>query len=280
MLFATSLHKRISYKSIKIYLAAIQYTTTIMGVSIRLTEMHRLYYTLLGIRRLQGSTFSRPPRSPFTLSLMNRFHSRLHIYHSYQDTQMLKAASLIAFFGLLRASEYLTSNSNYFTNDTLLVTDIQFANNFNYVTIHIKQSKTDPFRQGCYIKVWANHGSSCPVRNLRIYLLQNNHIGPLFQFNNRSYLTRATFSKIIQLCLPNTNLNTHSFRIGGASAAHEAGVPDTTIQTLGRWASNAFRLYLRIPDNTIQEAQHKMSCIKQSKPWYPREEQREGGDQD
>ena len=189
---------------------------------------------------------------------------------------MLKSASLLAFFGLLRASEYLSKNSRHFDpEDTLLFHDIQFNNIFSHVTIHIKKSKTDPFRHGCYIKVWAVNSHYCPVQTLRLYYTQNMFEGPLFQFQNGSYLTRRTFSDIIQLCLPQTYLNTHSFRIGGASAAFTAGIPETTIQTLGRWASNAYRLYLRIPNNTIREAQSRMSRVLQSNPWHPPREDKD-----
>ena len=46
-----------------------------------------------------------------------------------------------------------------------------------------------------------------------------------------------------------TDLNTHSFRIGGASAAAAGGLTDSEIRTLGRWSSDAFRVYVRYKDN-------------------------------
>ena len=39
----------------------------------------------------------------------------------------------------------------------------------------------------------------------------------------------------------------HSFRIGAATAAAMAGLEESTIRTLGRWNSDAFMLYIRIP---------------------------------
>ena len=164
---------------------------------------------------------------------------------------MLKAASLIAFFGLLRASEYLASHQTHFDpSATLLVKDISFSKNHSHIIVHIKKSKTDPFRVGCNISIWANNGRRCPVTALRWYQLQYPHTGPVFTFRDGSYLTRHQFSQIIQQCIPNINLNTHSFRIGGASTAYAAGVPETTIQTLGRWSSDAYRLYIRCPERS------------------------------
>ena len=39
----------------------------------------------------------------------------------------------------------------------------------------------------------------------------------------------------------------HSFRIGAATAAAQAGIEDSVIQSLGRWNSNAFLRYIRTP---------------------------------
>ena len=90
--------------------------------------------------------------------------------------------------------------------------------------------------------------------------------GPLFSLSNGSLLSRRRLSGYLQAALPSLNLNTHSFRIGGASAAAAMGIPDSTIQILGRWASNAYRTYLRLPNSTIQHACVQMA---QSSP-HPR----------
>ena len=42
----------------------------------------------------------------------------------------------------------------------------------------------------------------------------------------------------------------HSFRIGAASLAADAGMSDAQIRALGRWQSNAFHKYIRIPSIT------------------------------
>ena len=66
------------------------------------------------------------------------------------------------------------------------------------------------------------------------------------------------------------NIFTHSFRIGGTIAAAAAGIPDSTIQILGRWTSNAFRTYLRFSDDTIKNLGDRISLADDSQTvWQP-----------
>ena len=39
--------------------------------------------------------------------------------------------------------------------------------------------------------------------------------------------------------------NTHSFRIGAATSAIQANIPDIHVQMLGRWKSEAYKWYVR-----------------------------------
>lgn len=277
MLYATSLRHRVSAKSIKVYLTGIQFSTRILGCSISISDMDGLCYTLKGIKRIQGNSFGRPPRAPFTIQLIHSLLHHLKGKHSWRDFIMLKTAVLLAFFGLLRASEYLSSHKHHHDPSiTLLVGDVRVHQNSSHIILTIKKSKTDPFRKGCAIKIWANHTTLCPVQALLGLLALHPGQGPLFMFADGSYLTRRSLSDIIKKHFGTTNLNTHSFRIGGASAAHAAGVPDSTIQALGRWASDAFRAYLRLPDSTISVAQQRMIMPANGSVWQPPVAHREG----
>ena len=91
--------------------------------------------------------------------------------------------------------------------------------------IHIKQSKTDPFRQGVHIYLGKTHQQICPVHAIVLYLaIQGNHPGPVFTFSDGRMLTREIFGSEFNCILGKLNLkvhhyNTHSFRIGAATSA-------------------------------------------------------------
>ena len=272
--FLASVRRRLSYKTIKVYLAGIQFESVLRGFHLRLHKFARVYYALRGIRRLQGNEFSRPPRNPITLRHLSQLLSYAKKNFRRPDDVMVSAAVLLAFFALLRSSEYTCADSTHFDPEsTLRFQDIQFEKEFQFAQVRIAKSKTDPFRVGCEIKVWATGGKLCPVKALKRFIERHPfQQGPLFTFRDGSFLTRSRLASIIRAALSDVNLNTHSFRIGAASAAAAAGIPDSTIQVMGRWASNAYRVYLRTPDKTFRNAALAMCRNHPTVPiWNPQE---------
>ena len=89
--------------------------------------------------------------------------------------------------------------------------------------------------------------------------------GPLFILEDDRLLTqellvqklRATLSQAGVDC---TRCSGNSFRIGAATTAMARGVSETTVQTLGRWASDSFRRYIRIPREDLAEVSKRMSA--------------------
>ena len=119
--------------------------------------------------------------------------------------------------------------------------------------MRIKQSKTDPFRQGITLFLGRTGLLICPIDAILPYLaVRDNRLGPLFILQDGRMLTRQTFGNLLdnvldQLHLPSGEFNTHSFRIGAATSAKEAGISDSQIMMLGRWQSNAYQRYIRTP---------------------------------
>ena len=272
--FVASQYSRLSYKTLKVYLAGIQYWSTINGFDTNIAAMPRLYYLIRAVRRIQGSNFHRPRRQPISLHHLRLLSHRLQLMQ-YSDLEraMFRAATSLAFFGLLRVSEYTSQNRQSFCPETtLLVTDITFRRDYSIMFVRIKASKTDPFREGCTVRVAAIDSPLCPVTLMRSYLnLRPSGPGPLFVLQRDFYLIRQDIVLLLRRCFPGQlTLNTHSFRIGGASTAAAVGIPDSQIQILGRWSSNAYRSYLRMSDLSISNmAQALISMDHPSRTWDP-----------
>ena len=93
----------------------------------------------------------------------------------------------------------------------------------------------------------------CPVSLLLAYLnLRENFPGPLFCWPEASPISRSFFTSALTAALNFCNLDiskykSHSFRIVAASWAAAKGFLDAQIRRFGRWNSNAFLRYIRIP---------------------------------
>ena len=264
--YVVAVSNRLSYRTLKTYLCGIKVVLLLSGHDTKQLFQKRLHYFLRGVRRAQGLRFRRPRRIPITISHLRHLLSSTRALLSPADARCFTAAFLLAFFGLLRVSEFTTPSITSFDTTThLCPADVSFSPTFHMAYIRIKASKTDSFREGCTIRLAATGiPDMCPVQALRDYISGvRGFRGPFFALSNGQCLTRhhinSVLRRVFPWALPGT-IASHSFRIGGASMLCSLGVPDATIQIMGRWSSDAFRQYLHISDNRIARLQRSMAC--------------------
>ena len=166
---------------------------------------------------------------------------------------MLWAACCLGFFGFLRAGEFTVRSVSTGNDEApLLLSDISIHCP-TVVAVNVRCSKTDPFRVGVTLYLGATQDVVCPVKSLTSYLAIRSRVeGPLFIWKDGSPLTRTRFVSAVRETLSEigfdpTLYSGHSFRIGAATTAAQAGIPDSTIQMLGRWKSSAYTRYIRTP---------------------------------
>lgn len=272
--FSTDLSYTLAHASIKVHLAAIAFNSAMKGHPIHFRDFKRLYYLLRGIKRAQGSKKRKKKRAPITPCMLRAINENLfNSSRMYEDKVMLWAALLTAFYGFLRVSEYTSTRKKTFDpTSTLLFSDMNFVSDGS-VTLFIKTSKTDPFRDGVPLRIAPNNSHLCPVNALKhLHRHHPTRNGPLFTFQNGRFLTRRDINALLVSTTDGVaNISSHSLRIGAASTAAAAGCPKWLIQALGRWSSDCFREYIRIPKATIQKtstilANYKVSDIKRFDP--------------
>ena len=98
------------------------------------------------------------------------------------------------------------------------------------------------WRNGVYLDIRLLFGISYlpDHRDPPFLAVRGNQPRPLFILKDSRMLTRQLFSKSLDNILDKLHLNydqynTHSFRIGAATSAKEAGIDDLSIKMLGRW---------------------------------------------
>ena len=233
-----------------------------------------LQYVVKGIKRSQSAPTR--PRLPITLSILKALKQALHnaTHHTMHDKRMLWAAFTTAFYGFLRAGELCARAVAHFDPDSrLLHSDLTL--NSTYIRLNIQASKTDPFRQGQTVTIGATSTSTYP-RALKTYLelLESTFSrpsSPLFVFKDRAYLTRSKLTTTLRNLLLAAGLNpdhyaSHSFRIGAATSAAAAGLPDWQIQAMGRWSSNCYTRYIHTPHSTIVRTSQQLAAHAEDTP--------------
>ena len=179
LLFITHMSLNSSFSNIKVHLAAIKHFLICYGFHQIFPPLSRLYMLTRAIKRQNKN--KKPPRTPITITTLRQLKNFLRDSdYSYQDHCMLWAAFVTAFFGFMSASEFTSPTINTFDGKTtLLFTDTHIAR--SQIHIHIKTSKTDPFRHGCTIKIAITGNDICPVTAHKHFLSLHPTIqGPLF----------------------------------------------------------------------------------------------------
>ena len=270
ILFVTHLATgNISQATIKVYLSAVRHIHVLRGLHNSFSQQltPRLQIILKGIKKHQAISHPSRVRLPITVHILNRIRGILrHKNPSYSEA-LLWAACCLAFFGFLRVSEFtIPSTAAYDPTCHLSLKDIAVDNRDNphLLQVAIKQSKTDPFRRGVNIYLGATDCAICPVKAILAYLaMRSDQAGPLFITQKGRGLTRQVFSSALDSLLSKLKLdckqyNTHSFRIGAATSATQARIPDSHIKLLGRWQSGAYQRYIKTPPTELAKLSKKL----------------------
>ena len=193
-------------------------------------------------------------------------HSALQLHSHNFDNTMIWATSLVCFFSFLCSGEItIPSQAAYDPTVHLSFADIAVDDPAkpSIIQLTIKQSKTDPFRQGVNIYLGSTGTTLCPVTALLNFLVKRgSHPDPLFHYRDQSPLTKNKFTSSFREILARSGIDSsqysgHSFRIGAASTVAANGKEDSIIQTVRRWKSSAYLVYVRIaPANLAALSKH------------------------
>ena len=138
----------------------------------------------------------------------------------------------------------------------LQLSHIQLPNTQNEPTHIIINMQNNKHAQGTPMPITITTQkdiSICPVKALINYLhLRGTQPGPLFILHDGRSVPSYVFTTTLKECIATMGLDpqqytSHSFRIGGASFAHQHNFSDIQLQRLGRWKSSAYRRYIRCP---------------------------------
>lgn len=264
--------------TLRTYLSYIASAHEEWGYGDLLADKPLVFRCWKGIRKTKGE--KKMLRRPITTDIIARIHTKLRP-HTFVSKAFFAAASL-ATYALLRMGEFTTNNnaSNPFRMLTLgqiklfdskhnqiPLSSFALFPSVTYLSLTLLVSKTDPFRQSVTIHV----GHHVPVQAMLEYLQLHpaiaNQSAPLFVLDStrtplqpldRHNMIETTRRVLSLLHLPQDEYHGHSFRKGGATSLAAAGVSDSMIQTLGRWRSDCYKIYIATGVETLLAASRKM----------------------
>ena len=247
----------LQHSTICTYLSGVRQIHIAHGFpDLKFDNMPRLRQVLQGIKVVAGlKGHSKRVRLPITPSILRKVKQIWIDREDNFDRVMLWAAATTNFFTFCRSGEItISGEKTYDPHSDLSYGDISVDNSEDpsIVSLLIKHSKTDQAREGVKVYMGKTDDDICPVKALLHYLrLRGPRSGPLFTWKDGSPLQKPQFNKAVRTALTQAKLPAdkfagHSFRIGAATTAASAGLEDSTIQTLGRWKSSSYLLYVRL----------------------------------
>ncbi len=154
-----------------------------------------------------------------------------------------------AFYGGLRCSEYtmpVVAEHNLHLSDICRLTK---GNEAAY-RIRFRSYKHSPDLIPDFIMVPSGHPILCPVLIMDQYLAVRKDVGEALFVDRVGPVTRLELDNLLTDCLNHlgwdvNSYESHSFRIGRATAWMEQGYSPAQIMQMGRWRSDAYKVYLR-----------------------------------
>jgi integrase len=241
--FATWLHlKQLSPATIRTYVAAVKFWE-------QLLQGRDIPHTFALTKTLKGIARQVPQlpddRQPITLPYLAAIVSALPLFMPPYYCLLYKSMFTLAFYAMLRVSEMTKTRFADHNLQAWAVTLLPSA-----VTLRLQSSKTSHKNEPEQLVTVPAQPIMCPLAALQEYVASRPPAFYLFVNVSGDPVTYDQFSAAFQRAcylsqLPYKKLTTHSFRIGGASYYSSIGCSDQQVKLLGRWASDAYRKYVR-----------------------------------
>lgn len=212
--------------------------------------------TLQGCMRMRGvATVRKRALTTDDLRLVvNHYHSSTH-----HDDLLFVAMLFTGFFGLLRLGELTFPDDASLRNWKKVTRRNSTTLQQNHYEFLLPGHKADRFFEGNRIIIPGHRFGHHPLLHFSKYLTSRDNLhpvaSPLWLTAAGEVPTRSFFISRLRLFFK-SDVAGQSMRAGGATALAENGVSPAIIQASGRWASEAFLVYIRKHPTLLQGFLH------------------------
>jgi hypothetical protein len=196
-----------------------------------------------------------------------------------RDALTMRAALATGYEGLLRGSEYTTPGDGIWKAHSHLSCNDFFFEQPSHggiaSWINVKEAKNDQSGNNASDRVYLHKAAQYIQEMLIAYPPPagvDPALVPLFRTGTQGHLPlkqdsfRQRFKVLLKFIgrsalAQKTGFGLHAIRAGAATALHAAGMPDTSIQRMGRWRSDCYKEYLRDHYHEAQRCLKKMFTV-------------------
>lgn len=245
--------------SVDSYLSGICHELEHLFPDVRETRKHQLVArSLAGCKRLLNTPTSRklPLETEHLLTALQAFPSTNH------NNRLFRAALISGFLGLHRLGEITSPDQPQLRNWRKVIRRASVILSSSAYGYLLPGHKADRFFDGSRVLIDDANAPQgiCPSRIFSEYLSSRDSLFPLepslWITSDGTTPTRSWFLTRLRSCIPDTRIAGQSLRAGGATYFAALGWPDDRIQALGRWASEAFKIYIRKNPVLLQALLH------------------------
>ena len=212
-----------------------------------------------------GKLENRKTRAPVTIDMMKVIKRGLCKSKLSDDRKkMLWAIACLNWAGSLRIHESLTKNKKTFDKQTTLMgQDLKIQSikidkkTVKMIKLSLKCTKESRIGGGTVLEIFENKTFLCPVAAIEKYIASRKDKvradKPFFREFSGKNFTGKDFNKELKTLTSkitdgsNQIISSHSFRAGVASEMAKRNYTDAEIMAQGRWSSDAYRAYCKLP---------------------------------
>jgi integrase len=256
--------RKLSNGTISTYLAGIRQAQIGKGIAVPDVRSESIKLLLKGKANIdkKGKAENRDQRrQPITIDILKLIKARINeLEYPLIDRRMLWTVTSILFFGAMRGNEILCKEVARFDPDFTLCTEdirtVSDSENKKKLQIKVKAPKENKKGEAIIVDIFPTTVDLCPVNAFTKWKA----MGPVWEWGKPAFrwstgkpLTPAQLNNMLKDRLQgyvqgaDKWFTSHSFRSGAASMMAVLGYNDEDIKAIGRWSSNAFETYIRLP---------------------------------
>jgi hypothetical protein len=270
--------RKVKAGTVNSYLSGLRQLHILKGMEPPIIRTNLVKFLLQGKKNLDNiaaRSDNKTKRLPITMNVMRLLKEEVRIWDVSLDQKLLAwAIATVAFHVAFRIHELLYRVEAEFDPDfTLLNQDIRVKTDelgVRSLEVKLKCPKENKNGKAIMVDIFESGGTLCPVKAYCRWRERNagERNLPVFTDKQGVPVTGSKMNTWLKQMLwkhmsyGNGKFTGHSFRIGLATTLGTLGFSTNDIKEAGRWSSNAYEVYMRLPRKRRLAVAQKISQLE------------------